>query len=401
MDGNSVDDKTGVAIDSLSVSEAAQKVPAQYIKLISGKPGVAPSEDDTVFLIRRGDIKNVRDYVRKAQLLPVDLNAIQLELGYTSSGTPELEPGEIQKFNQRVKQHADSWVAIEVETKELARQLDTFTRKFKGAGTQLLAVLSKVSGDRYLTGTIKNLTEEELNELSKIAIESDQKKDFKMVDNTLKVMSEMTASYVGKTLSLSRLASEFERKITDELIPQVELKLRAYKNSPLNTEAEELNDKLDELDKLIEELAQTYKSQVGYAFTGLVFGSIGLIVTGGIFGSQAESTRASKNNAIAQRKEVVDKIDQTKKLLHLLQVVSMGLVDLRGRMSDAEVGAKQLAQVWQHIYKYLEDAADGLGGINNYAELYKFELDIRLVLAPWDDIIGYVGQISSAFNDLV
>lgn len=75
-----------------------------------------------------------------------------------------------------VKQHADSWVAIEVETKELARQLDTFTRKFKGAGTQLLAVLSKVSGDRYLTGTIKNLTEEELNELSKIAIESDQKK---------------------------------------------------------------------------------------------------------------------------------------------------------------------------------------------------------------------------------
>lgn len=400
MSGNSGENEQGVAIDKLPVKVAAQQVPAQYIKLISGEKDAPPSPDNKVFLIRRGDIGNLRAYVREARLLPVDLNKIQEHLGYQSISIPELEPAEIQAFNQRVKQHADSWVTLETQTKELARNLDTFTLKFKGAGDMLLATIGKISGERHLKGTVQDLTEEELKELSLIVLDSGQKKSFKIIENTLKVMSEMTSGYVKKTMELSRLAAEFERKLTDELIPEVELKVRAYKDSSLINHTEELSDQLDELDKSIDELVKAYTDQVGYAFTGLAFGPIGLIVTGGIFGSQAEKTRASKNRAIAERKEIIAQMDQTKKLLHLLETVSSSFVDLRGRMLAAEVGAKQLAQVWQHVYRYLEEAAAGLDEIDNYAELYKFELDFRLVLAPWKDIIGYVGQISSAFNDL-
>ena len=51
----------------------------------------------------------------------------------------------------------------------------------------------------------------------------------------------------------------------------------------------------DELDREIERLGKQYSTEVGYAFTGLLAGPFGLIITGGIFGSRAEDTRKRKN----------------------------------------------------------------------------------------------------------
>ena len=387
------------AISDLSVVEAAQLVPEQYLALISGEQGAAPSPEDRVFLVRRSDIKNLRNYVREVRLLPTDLSEVEEQLGYTLIGIFELEPASIQQFNQRVKQHAGSWDTLEKETKELARQLDTFAHKFVGSGSRILNVIDRIVDDRFVSGTIKDLTEEEIEELSDIAVNESQKESVEIIQGYLREMMDVTASHVKKTADLSRLAAEFERKLTDELIPEVELKVRAYKKSALSDDAEELLIELEDLDQLIEGLAQTYKTQVGYAFTGLVFGPIGLVITGGVFGWQAEDTRATKNDAIARRKEIISKIDETKAILLLLTSVNSSFVDLRGRMLAAEVGAKQLAQVWQHIYKYLEETADGLDGVDNLAKLHRFALEFSLVLAPWGNIRSYVDQISSAFND--
>ena len=339
--------------------------------------------------------------MREARLLPIDLIKVQDQLGYKSIGVPELEPAQIQQFNQRVMQHADSWVTLETETKELARQLDTFTGKFTGAGELLLNIIHKVDIERFLGGTIKELTEEEVKQFSDIKLDANQKKSMGVIHDYLKNMSEMTSSYVARAVQVSHLAAGFERTLTDELIPQTQLKLRAFKKSALSHDVKDQLDKVEALDELIKSLAQAYSSQVGYAFTGLLFGPIGLIVTGGVFGSQAENTRSEKNKAIEQRKELIGEIDQTKNILRFLEAAQINFSNLQGRMLAAEVGAKQLAQVWQYIYRYLEDASKSLDQIDNIAKLHGFALELTLVLKPWEQIGNYVEQISSAFNDLV
>lgn len=401
MNISSVGNEIDAAIEGMSVSEAAQYVPAQYIELLCGESDANQSPGDKVFLITRSSIVDLRMYVGEARLLPVDLNKIQEKLGYKEVGVPELEPVQIQKFNQAVVQHADSWTTLETETKELARQLDTYAGKFLGAGNRLLSIIDKVDTGRFFDGTIEELTEEELEEFAKITLDDNQKKRLGAIQEYLKVMSDMTVSYVDKTMLVSRLAAQFERTLTDELIPQVQLKTRAYKESALSNDISDLLEEVAALDALIETLAQTYDAQVGYAFTGLFFGPLGLIVTGGIFGSMAEDTRKAKNKAIEQRKEVQRKIERAENILILLSAAHTQFASLRGTMLAAEVGAKQLAQVWQYIYKYLEEAAESLGQVDNFAKLHSFALKFTMVLKPWEQIGDYAEQISKAFNDAV
>ena len=337
----------------------------------------------------------------EARLLPVDLIKVQETLGYKEVGVSELEPAQIQAFNQAVVQHADSWVTLESETKELARQLDTYAGKFVGAGNLLLEIIHKVDIDRLLGGTIVELTDEELKAFANITLDDNQEKALGAIQGYLKVMSDMTVSYIDRTMVVSRLAAQFERTLTDELIPQVQLKTRAYKDSALSNDVSELLEEVAALDELIETLAQAYKAQVGYAFTGLVFGPIGLVVTGGVFGAKAEDTRAAKNNAIERRKEIQKKIEHTENILILLASAHTQFASLRGTMLAAEVGAKQLAQVWQYIYKYLEEATESLGQVDNFAKLHSFALMLTLVLKPWEQIRNYAGQISAAFNEAI
>lgn len=401
MSVNSVGNEINAAIYGMSVSEAVQYLPSQYIGLLSGEQGTAQSPDDKFFLIKRSSIIDLRAYVSEARLLPVDLIKVQETLGYKEVGVSELEPAQIQAFNQAVVQHADSWVTLESETKELARQLDTYAGKFVGAGNLLLEIIHKVDIDRLLGGTIVELTDEELKAFANITLDDNQEKALGAIQGYLKVMSDMTVSYIDRTMVVSRLAAQFERTLTDELIPQVQLKTRAYKDSALSNDVSELLEEVAALDELIETLAQAYKAQVGYAFTGLVFGPIGLVVTGGVFGAKAEDTRAAKNNAIERRKEIQKKIEHTENILILLASAHTQFASLRGTMLAAEVGAKQLAQVWQYIYKYLEEATESLGQVDNFAKLHSFALMLTLVLKPWEQIRNYAGQISAAFNEAI
>ena len=120
-----------------------------------------------------------------------------------------------------------------------------------------------------------------------------------------------------------------------------------------------------------------------------------------MFGAKAEDTRAAKNNAIERRKEIQKKIEHTENILILLASAHTQFASLRGTMLAAEVGAKQLAQVWQYIYKYLEEATESLGQVDNFAKLHSFALMLTLVLKPWEQIRNYAGQISAAFNEAI
>ena len=85
----------------------------------------------------------------------------------------------------------------------------------------------------------------------------------------------------------------------------------------------------------------------------------------------------------------------------LLDGLQQQFVDLQGRMFSAEVGAKQLSQVWAYIARYLDEASDELDQVDNMAELHLFALNLSLVINPWRSIRNYSIQISSAFNELV
>ena len=85
----------------------------------------------------------------------------------------------------------------------------------------------------------------------------------------------------------------------------------------------------------------------------------------------------------------------------MLDATQQRFTDLRSRMLGAEQGAKQLAQVWSYIAKYLDEAAYQLEGVDDLARLHRFKLDFSQLLNPWTRVKDYSVQISNAFNEII
>lgn len=388
-------------LSSLSVVQAALNVPVHYLKLISDAQGIDITKKEMGFIVRRSDIQALRSYVREARTLPVSLKVIQEQLGYQTINIPELEPASIQAFHERVVAHAGTWDDLEHQTKELARKLDRFSSQYLLTGDRLLLLIEKSTPELFINGTLKDLTDAQKDELAQLDLGVNTKNAVPRIKNYLERMKASAQDYIKEVDKVGDLAVVFERELTEQLISKVKLKVQAYESSPLMQEQTELLDGIKELDRRIDELAQEYKRHVGLAFSGIALGPLGLIVSGGIYGSKAEKSRALKNEAIKERRVLREKSKDTQRVIKLLDGVQLKLSDLSGRMHSAEVGAKQLSQVWRFIEEYLEDLIGELENINYLAELHHFALEFSLVLDPWRKIKGYSSDISRAFNDLL
>lgn len=389
------------SIESLSVHEAASYMPEQYLKVMSGATLSGIDKKELGFLIRRGDIANTRQYVRHVQVLPTRLQDVRQRLNYESIGVPELEPESIMKMHVSIVAHANTWSALEVGTKELARQLEKFSAEFLLFGNALLDLIKEVELGRRLTGTLEELTDQEHQKLSQMLLNATEKKGISSLKQYLTMLQERTQKFIKEVSHVEKLACVFETTLTDDLIPTLQIKLSAYKYSGKLGERDDWVDQIEELDEQIELLSATYKKLVGLAFSGMAAGPLGLVITGGVFGDKAEKCRKQKNQLIDKRRVAREKVREVDRVADLLDGLQEQFVDLQGRMYSAEVGAKQLSQVWAYIARYLDEASDELDQVDNMAELHLFALNLSLVINPWRSIRNYSIQISSAFNELV
>lgn len=389
------------SIESLSVHEAASYMPEQYLKVMSGATLSGIDKKELGFLIRRGDIANTRQYVRHVQVLPTRLQDVRQRLNYESIGVPELEPESIMKMHVSIVAHANTWSALEVGTKELARQLEKFSAEFLLFGNALLDLIKEVELGRRLTGTLEELTDQEHQKLSQMLLNATEKKGISSLKQYLRMLQERTQKFIKEVSHVEKLACVFETTLTDDLIPTLQIKLSAYKYSGKLGERDDWVDQIEELDEQIELLSATYKKLVGLAFSGMAAGPLGLVITGGVFGDKAEKCRKQKNQLIDKRRVAREKVREVDRVADLLDGLQEQFVDLQGRMFSAEVGAKQLSQVWAYIARYLDEASDELDQVDNMAELHLFALNLSLVINPWRSIKNYSIQISSAFNELV
>ena len=388
-------------VRDLSVDVVASRLPGEYIKLVAGLTPSAVDPKEIGFLIRREDIHNTRKYVEFAKMLPLSLDVVRKRLNYDRIDVEGLSPEDILKLNERAVAHANTWPKVESGSKEVARELEKFAANFITTGEGVVSLIRAVELGRQLEGTFEDLTEEEQEKLHTILLDRTEKTAIEKMVNYLADAKKSTAAFIKSVEHVEALAKGFEKGLSDDLIPLVKAKMMAYKNSGKEHEREALLEDVLQLNDKIDALASAYKSAVGASFSGLALGPIGLVVTGGIFGSKAENIRKEKNKLIADRRKLLEKLKNADKLAELLDDLQLHLVDLQGQMLGAEVGAKQLSQIWTYIAAYLDEASESLSKVDTLLELHKFAMNFSIVINPWVSIKGYSAQISAAFNELL
>ena len=388
-------------LSEMTALEAAVIVPSQYIQMLSGDQASAVSKEEMGFIIRRSDIHSVRTYVRKAKLLPVDIQAINGQFGFASVEVPELKPASIVDFHVQVIRHAESWGELEDGTKELGRELNNFSDSFLTTGNAMVGIFDRIETSVFFKHDLNGLTDEQKKQMRGIVLDSSDLEFVQVIKDYLLRLEKYTIDYIGKTEKVSQLAGAFERVLTEKLIPQVKDKLDRYRDAGLPTKQQDLVKHIKALDSEIDELTKDYKNHVGYGLSGAVFGPIGMAVTGGIFGSKAEKIRARKNQLIADRNIAKGKLEDQERLIVSLDKINDTFTDLENRMRAAEKGAKQLAEVWGLIVNYLKDANKLLNSVDTLSKLHLLKLDLELLLNPWTRVKDYTVQINDAFNEIL
>lgn len=383
-----------------NLSDAAKYVPVQYFGVMAGENG--SSYRGGTFIVQKQNIVAIKRYVKAALALPVDLTPIERQLGYIKSGREGLEPADIQNLHQRIHQHALSWGTLERDTKDLGGRLDLFSSGFIRTGSLVVEHLKGFQGYKDLSGTIHTLTEVERAQMAAIPLGNSDIGKVESLEKYLARMKNDIENFCRRISAVKALATEFSRKITEDLLPLVNTKLSDVERAGLDQVAEEeqLRVEIKELDRRIAEKIKEYDSLVGYAFTGLVFGPIGVAITGGIFGSKAEATRAEKNSLIEARDNLLKEMDKAR-LSKLLMDLRVRLENMRSQMIDAEQGAKNLEDVWAIIWMNVEESRVRLSLMDNAFDLNFLVMDIQDVVAPWETIKGYAANLSEMFNSVV
>lgn len=378
------------------VVEASKLVPVQYF----GKR--MENIDDETFIVKKSHVVSIKRYVRAGLALPVNISEVEAFLGYRESGYEALDPASMQRLHQQIHQHAMSWATLERRTKDVGNHLDLFASTFIKSGETIVEVLKGSEAYKNFEGNVDSLSEDEKESLAAIPLGSTDSKRVENLGKALKWARKDIEVFYLEVADVNRLAIDFSRKISDELLIQLAQKQKIVDEVRFDRddEVDALREQIKSLDEQIAEKQSEYDSQVGYAFTGLVFGPIGLLVTGGIFGAQAEETRAQKNKLLKRKEDLVGKLSKAR-LSQSLITLATRFTDMRSLMKDAEQGIKCIEDVLGIVWSSLRVSLDAFKGNATELDLLLLVLNLQAIFEPWKTIKGHAHALSAVFNQII
>ncbi|NBN72833.1 alpha-xenorhabdolysin family binary toxin subunit A [Proteus sp. G2618] len=356
-------------------------------------------------IVTAPDLIKIKSYINKALSLPYKLDDVIDFIGYNQISIQQLLPENILSLFIKIREHALEWNKIEYSIKQQAIDLEIIGREITSTGENIISFINQMPLLTKISTTMHDLSEQEL---ANIKYTSQDKQVSIQLIHILESMKEDIETERDKTLKLKENLSTFRSKIMGEkdsknvthhsiyheILNKKRLINEFYnKNNPL------LSDERNLLIEDISILKEEYKNYVILAFTGLAAGIIGVIITGGIFGSKAENIRKKRNQLIDKVKSLNKEIDIYTNLSLHLNSLYIELEEIQQLIEDTNMALEHIEYVWQAILTEIEASINNFNKINNTLELIKFSIYLEKIISPWYMVIGYSKEILISFDN--
>ncbi|WP_342624404.1 alpha-xenorhabdolysin family binary toxin subunit A [Pseudomonas alkylphenolica] len=378
----------------MDVQQKAERVPQQYFEAITG----SASSLDPALIFTRDNLLAIKRYASVVRRLPPDRESLQRSMNFVLL---EIDPEEIHLFYEDLRRHVSGWNVLEQETKTLGTQLDNFATNFTADGQALLGAIRESEAIRNAS-LLRDLDEQTLEHVQAKRLEPmEHAKVVQSITVYLEAIAEDVSLAIERITTVKARANRFARDVVDNLRPKAEGLLRGFKGKADVEKLNEMNQELLRLDQLITEKTEAYKSLVGYTLAGLWFGPVGVAITGGIYGSQAETVRKEKNQCIEQRKQLAETLEELEPEIGKFQITMTLLRDLELRLVEVESAAKNLEDVWNTLSVYADESQRDLERIDTDISLARFAMRFERVIRPWKSIRSKSRELSEVFNEVV
>ncbi|WDY59050.1 alpha-xenorhabdolysin family binary toxin subunit A [Pseudomonas sp. PSKL.D1] len=346
-------------------------------------------ENEPAFIFSKENLVSIRRYVKKIRQLPQE-EEVSNNVVFPSMG---IQAVDVNGFYNNLRSHAGMWDGIENLCKTTGADLQVFAEDLLAEGG---AFIDEIKGMESwgVGGSTEPSKDQDLP--------ADEEALFKeSVENYLGGLSDNIKDKLEGIRTLKKIIDVFGNDIFNVLEPtatSLSLAIAQNDNSGMLADLEE---KIGTLDVEIKQLLDEYNSLVGTSFAGLVFGPIGLLVTGGIYGAQAETVRAQKNEKIAEREELA----KSKNLLIVgggdFDFIRADVEDIKFRLVDVGTAVKNLEDVWVLLESYMTTSLAKAGRVTTQLALKRFVRNFELVIKPWEKIQGVTKNISKLFNEVM
>ncbi|MCI3946870.1 binary cytotoxin component [Pseudomonas syringae] len=370
--------------------------PVEYLNVIANDE--ENGGRSAALIVSHEDILSLKRYERHSLNLPTSLTRVEEQLGFTKSGIPGLEPKDMLATYTAINRHGKSWVRIEDLIKLSGVTIDLFATQFSNQGQQLIHYIEKMDFARQLDLTVADLIIEDVREKSPAPLSKTDQRACVTLAEFLKTLASQIAIHQQAAEQLARQIDTFSTVLSVELIPGINDKVKLAQRSDLDQQIKDLEKDIDQLTFDIEQKNKEYKAAVNKAVSGLIGGPIGLAITGGIFGSQAEKIRKLKNKMIAEKGQKIKLLNEKRPLAAAVCSLQLIFEDMNIRMVDAHKSATNLKDLWNILAAYINTSVNELAAIKDDQALLIFAMQFQGVVTPWLEIKGLTTKLLKVFE---
>lgn len=381
----------GVPVDEVDMKVKVKKLPAQYFDFISSRA----DKQHVGSLLTVENLKTIRRYASTVHALPRDLEEIKEAADFDSL---KIEAEKIYELYSALHRHVHEWDKLERQIKELGPELELFAHSMVQRGG---ALLEKLENSEVYQAIAEQKSSQGIEFTSYILAQAERDQLRGLIEKGLTGLIREIEDTSGRIADVDKRADWFAMEISRELRPRMKKLLNHIDEKLDDNSVAEMHAALEELDNRIALLKSAYDTQVGYAFTGLLLGPIGLIVTGGVFGSKAEETRAEKNILIEQRRQSAEALRKIAPAKKNFESIHTTIRDLEFRCKDLSVATKRLADVWLFLNSYAKLSINESKELSSSRDIESFVQDFSEVIKPWERIGNISHQLSNLFNELL
>ncbi|MDU8629379.1 MULTISPECIES: alpha-xenorhabdolysin family binary toxin subunit A [Pseudomonas syringae group] len=349
-------------------------------------------------ILTREDILSLKRYERHALNIPTSLTRVEQQLGFTRSYIPGLEPEDMLVTYQAINNHGKSWLSIEDGIKRSGFAIELFATQFSRQGEQIINYIEKMDFARQLDMTVADLNIEEVRNTAPVPLgETDQRVCITLAEFLKKTASQIK-NHQHAAQTLADHIDTFSTVLSVQLIPGINDKVKLANCSDLDQQIQDLEKDIEQLTTEIEQKNNEYKTALYNIAWGLFGGPIGVAITGGIFGAQAEEIRKEKNRMVASKNEKVQKLEEKSPLAAAVRSLQILFEDMNIRMMDAHQSATHLKDLWTMLAAYIDRSASELSAITTDQALMIFAMQFQGVVTPWREIRGMANQLLKIFD---
>ena len=381
-----------VTVDELDPVSKVKMLPERYFTFIENR---LEGGQHVGSLLTADNLKVIKRYANTVNQLPRTRAEIEREVDYAALG---LDASMVHDLYKALHRHVYEWDILERSIKQLGPEIELFAESLVQRGGSLLAHLE--NSDVFVA--IKQRQAEQGDDVYTSELsEEDQAQIASVLTLGINELVKEIEGTRRRIDDVDARANWFNSEIKRELKPRMVRLLKHFDEKVSHEDILMKRRQLDQWDEQIDQLKSEYDANVGYAFTGILLGPIGLIITGGVFGDKAEKIRARKNVLIQKREELADALGRMAPALNDFERISTLVRDLQFRCKDLSAATRRLADVWLFLASYANNSVNEAKELSTLTQLESFVHDFSEVIKPWRKIGNICHTLSELFNELI